>query len=100
VAEVVGWDDKQQLNQAKRHQLNRIIYLLQPTEGGVYMTSDRGQVCKNLLFVRRMKKLAKPFSVALLTKLSDGQPVSPKRETAGGWAYVRDPGEEWLRTYL
>ena len=101
VAEVVGWDNKQELSAPRLEQLNRIIRSLQPGEGGVYETAGpENRKCTNLLHVRRLKRLPKPFSVVLLTKVNDGKPVSPNRETSGGWAYVWNPEEAWLREYL
>jgi hypothetical protein len=96
-AEIVGWDDKRELGRAKREALVRIISPLQPTESGVYGETEAGDWdCVNLLYVRRLRKLAKPFSVGLLTSVNTGQPVSTGRTRAGGWVYVRDPGEAWL----
>jgi len=90
-AEIVGWDDKRALSDRKRHILNRIIYCLQQTEGGVYDASrtDEGESV-NLLHVRRLQRFESPFSVEHLIKISDGKPVSAGRTTAGGWAYVRN----------
>ena len=89
-AEIVGWDDKRALSPAKRHVLNRIIYCLQPGEGGVYdaSRSNEGRSV-NLLHVRRLRKLKKPFRVDRLVKSSDGKAVSPNRATAGGWSYIK-----------
>ena len=89
-AEIVGWDNKRTLSDSKRHVLNRIIYCLQPTEGGVYDASRTGEgKSVNLLHVRRLQRLESPFSVERLIKVSDGESVSAGRTTAGGWAYVR-----------
>ncbi len=90
--EIVGWDDKRTLSPGKRHVLSRLIYCLQPTEGGVYDAS-RSSAGKsvNLLHVRRLSKLKSPFRVDRLVKISDGRPVSANRTTSGGWSYVRDP---------
>lgn len=88
-AEIVGWDDKRTLSDSKRHVLNRIIYCLQPTEGGVYDASRTAEgKSVNLLHVRRVQRLESAFSVERLIKVSDGKPVSPGRTTAGGWVYV------------
>ena len=90
-AEIVGWDDKTALDEAKWKVLNRVISTLQPTEPGLYdasRTPDKQSI--NLLHVRRMQRLRQPFAVGELVKTSDGQPVSEARTTAGGWAYVRN----------
>ncbi len=89
-AEIVGWDDKRNLSKEKRKVLNRLIYTLQPNEGGLYDASrveDRESV--NLLHVRRLRRLAKPFNVSQLVKIADSELMSDRRTTAGGWAYVK-----------
>jgi hypothetical protein len=99
VGEIVGWDDKRKLGEQKRRLLNRIIYAFQWTEDGVYMEAA-GAECVNLLYVRRLRKLSRPFSVAELMLTSTGRPHSPDRTSAGGWSYVANPGEAWLKEFL
>jgi hypothetical protein len=99
--EIVGWDNKREIGWPKLRVLNRVIYVFQPTEDGVYMTSGPDAIeCVNLLYVRRLRRLSAPFSVNQLVKTSDSQPVSTARTTSGGWAYVENPGETWLDAYL
>jgi hypothetical protein len=101
VGEVVGWDDKREIDWRKRRVLNRVIYVFQPTEDGVYMRAGPNSIeCVNLLYVRRLHRLSSPFSVDQLIKTSDGQPVSTARTTSGGWTYVENPVEGWLEAYL
>jgi len=101
VCEIVGWDDKRQLRGKKLTLLNRIIYAFQWTEEGVYGYGyDEEHPCVNLLYVRRMKKLTKPFSVGELIVTSSGEPHSTDRSTAGGWSYVVNPGDAWLDEYM
>jgi len=100
-AEIVGWDDKRELSVEKRNVLNRLLYCLQPGEGGLYdaARTDEGKSV-NLLHIRRLSKLPSPFGVERLLKTSDGKPVSPNRSTSGGWSYVRlgdGAAEPWLR---
>ncbi len=88
-AEIVGWDDKLSLSDEKRHVLSRIIWTLQPREGGLYdLSKVPNAKSANLLHVRRLRKLQEPFEVSRLVKTNDGTPVSPDRTTAGGWSYV------------
>jgi len=90
-AEIVSWDDKLALPEEKHNAINRLIWTLQPGETGLYDASRvEGKRSVNLLHVRRMHKLEKPFTVSGLTKTSDGLPLSPERTTAGGWSYVYD----------
>jgi hypothetical protein len=89
-AEIVGWNDKRHLSEPKRRVLNRLICTLQPNEGGLY-DAARGENTEsvNLLHVRRVRRLSKPFSVSQLVNAGDTQPVSDKRTTAGGWVYIK-----------
>jgi 5-methylcytosine-specific restriction enzyme A len=90
-AEIVGWDDKRTLPEEKHNAINRLIWTLQPGETGLYDASRvEGKQSVNLLHIRRLRKLANPFTVTELTKTNDGLPVSPDRTTAGGWVYVHN----------
>ena len=93
-AEIVGWDYKRQLPGTERHRvLNRLICTLQPNEGGLYnlSQSESGDASVNLLHIRRLRKISKPFPVSQLTK-SEGGSVSDQRATSGGWAYIQTAG--------
>jgi hypothetical protein len=91
VAEVVGWDDKTEIPPEKSNVINRVIWTLQPSETGLYDASAvKGKASVNLLYVWRMRKLARPFSVSRLVKTSNDEAVSPERTRAGGWVYVRN----------
>ena len=87
-AEIVGWDNKREMPRAKRRVISRLIWTLQPEEGGLYDKSATAKGSVNLLHIRRLRELTKAFSVERLTKKSDGKRVSPKRTTSGGWTYV------------
>lgn len=87
VAEIVDWEDKRQVPPDRWSLLNKRIRKLQPEEKEIYKTV-RGLECRNLLSIRNLRQLAKPFSVAQLTKISDGQPLSSNRSRSGGWSYV------------
>jgi hypothetical protein len=86
--EIVGWEDKLALSRRKRRVLNRLIHTLQPREGGLYDKSAKGPSI-NLLYVRRMRRLKKPFSVSKLRNVFGGHSVSDARTTSGGWVYVQ-----------
>jgi hypothetical protein len=93
-AEIVGWDDKCELpkNRQRFNAIARLIWTLQPAEGGLYDASRvEGKASANLLHIRRLRKLLKPFQVSELIKTSDGQPISADRTTSGGWSYVHNP---------
>jgi hypothetical protein len=87
VAEIVHWEDKRQIPPDRLTLLNKRIKRLQPKEKEIYRTAGRGE-CVNLLSIRNLQQLAKPFSVAHLTKTADGQPLSSNRSRSGGWSYV------------
>jgi 5-methylcytosine-specific restriction protein A len=88
-AEIVGWNDKRELFEEACNVFNRLIWTLQPNEGGLYNASRvKGKPSVNLLHIRRLHEVVPPFSVTRLIKTSDNMPVSPDRSTAGGWAYV------------
>jgi len=89
-AEIVGWDDKRTLTDGKRKVLSRLLWTLQPFEGGLYDASQtEGGESVNLMHVRRVRKLPIPFSVSELIKIGDNEPVSDQRTTSGGWAYLK-----------
>jgi len=96
--EIVAWHDKRELTGRKREFIETIIRSFEPTENGVYPIQHDTE-CVNLLSVWRMRELSKPFSVADLVK-DNGEPVSTKRETAGGWTYVKYPTQEWLESHF
>ncbi|MFC2023426.1 hypothetical protein ACFLT5_01675 [Chloroflexota bacterium] len=98
--EIVGWDDKRSLEEPTLHTLNRVIYALQPNEGGVYGLGEAGKPdMVNLLHVRRLRRLSKLFSVAHLRLVSRGQPLSTGRTQPGGWSYVVNPDDTSLQPY-
>lgn len=85
-ADIVGWLDKRKLdkNGAEWKRIDKSI-----RDGGydpgIY-GAEEGMV--NLVFIRSLVKLAAPFSVASLIKISDGEPLSTNRTRSGGWSYV------------
>lgn len=88
--EIVGWDDKRQLTRGRWKAIERLLWTLQPTEGGLYdMSSAANGQSVNLLHVWRLQRLDQPFSVNQLAKFFGGGQVSPKRTTAGGWTYLK-----------
>jgi hypothetical protein len=88
-AEIVGWDDKGAISEDKRRVITRLIYVLQPTELGLYNASGDGTgLSTNLLHVRRLTRVHPGFSVERLIKVADNSPISPNRTTSGGWSYV------------
>ena len=79
--EVVGWDDKTTISPQKREVIDKVIKTLQAPEPGVY------DVGCNLIHIRRLVRVESPFSVDKLVKVSDDEPLSPNKWTAG-FSYV------------
>ena len=93
-ADIVCWEDKTLLDSSRRDAVDRTIKCFQRREGGLYEKSPTtGRPCLNLLSIQRLVKLVSPCSVANLTKISDGKPLSTNRTQSGGWSYVhsREP---------
>ena len=91
--EIVGWDDKTDMTARRRNVLNRLVHTLQPREGGLYDASrSKARQSVNVLSIRRLRRLKKPFKVTRLRKAEDAQTVSDNRTTAGGWTYVSADG--------
>jgi len=65
---IVGWDDKRKLKGAKRLVIETIIKTFQPDEGKLYALSPVAGFSLNLLHIRRLEKLKRPFGVDRLTK--------------------------------
>ena len=89
-ADIVGWEDKTDMSQARREELAGIINEFQPGEGGEHNEIPLIEWDSlNLLSIQRLVRLAQPFSVTELIKVSDGQPLSANRSRSGGWSPVR-----------
>ena len=89
-AEIVGWEDKRILSNEKRGVITTFLDTFQKNESGLYNATKSGTgESVNLLHIWRLQKLKNPFSVSSLIKISNNEPVSTKRETAGGWIYVK-----------
>ncbi len=87
-AEIVGIRDKNRLSDTERNVISKVIEQFQPTDDGLYMQVN-GRDCRNLLSVRYMHKLTKPFPVTDLILLDTLDHPSGPRTSPGGWWYVR-----------
>jgi hypothetical protein len=81
VGEVVGWEDKRTIASDTKVVFETLIKAFQPGETNLYAKGV------NILVVRRMVKLAAPFSVGHLVVRSTMEPLG-ERATAGNWAFV------------
>ncbi len=93
-AEIVGWDDKRIMSSSRKQVISRLIRALQPGEiqsnGDVLYNASKAADGEsvNLLHIRRLRHISPSFSVSLLQKMSDNQPLSTNRTQSGGWSYV------------
>lgn len=85
-ADIIGWEDKNELSEKRLGFLNGHIKLFQPKEGEIYF-EVKGRKCVNLISIRNLKQLANQLSTSNLIKASDGEPLKP-RTRSGGWSYV------------
>jgi 5-methylcytosine-specific restriction protein A len=89
MADIVGWENKQELSPERLAKLNRHIEEYQPSEIEIYGITGNGKKYINLISIINLKKLANQFSVENLVKVNDGKPLRP-RTRAGDWAYVNE----------
>ena len=92
-AEIVSWEDKRKLTQARRKKVNRQLSLYQKGETNLFEGLEEvGETAVNLLTIRNLLSLDSLYSTGLLTKCSDDLPLK-KRTRSGGWSEVYDIGE-------
>ncbi|MBV5313180.1 MAG: HNH endonuclease [Prolixibacteraceae bacterium] len=102
-AELIGWENKQELTSQRMAELEEHISQFQPKEEGIYLESS-GKKCVNLISIKNLRKLAHPIPVNRLFKISDGTALKPRTQ-AGGWSYVYplpsgDSGDYILKSVL
>ena len=83
---IVGWEDKQELNADRLFFLNNHIEKYQPGEKEIYMYINE-TLCKSLISVNDLIKLDGPIPVDGMVKVINDTPLKAKT-TAGGWSYV------------
>ena len=88
-ADIVGWENKEEINPNRLAELNSHIEKYQPGETEIYMIGGNNKPSINLISVRNMTRLERPIHVSHFIKLSDGKPLKP-RTTSGGWSYVKE----------
>jgi 5-methylcytosine-specific restriction endonuclease McrA len=82
VADIVGWENKQELSSSRLDFLNEHIFTFQPKEKSIY--TDKGI---NLISIINLKKLSQPIPVNQCFKISDGSQLKPRTQ-AGRWSYL------------
>ncbi|MEL0081444.1 MAG: HNH endonuclease [Gammaproteobacteria bacterium] len=88
-AEIIGWENKQEVDRARLVKLNDHIQKYQRGETEIYMHGGSGKPSVNLISVRNMERLETPIHVSSFVKLSNDKPLKP-RTTSGGWSYVKE----------
>lgn len=85
-ADIVGWENKKKISPERRNILNAHMTKYQPVEKEIYETA-KGKDCVNLISIRNMRKMANPFLISNLIKVSDGYPHKVRTQS-GRWSYV------------
>ncbi|MBC8213102.1 MAG: HNH endonuclease [Candidatus Marinimicrobia bacterium] len=80
-AKIVGWENKNEINEARREFLDNHIMKFQKGETEIY---EKGV---NLISIIELQKVQIPLSVQNFTKIDDNKPLKT-RTRAGGWSYV------------
>lgn len=89
IAEIVGWEDKQNIDPVRFQVLNDEITKHQKKEERIYLELDNGKKCANLISIRNLKKLNDKIKLSNLILISSGKPHKT-RTTSGGYSYVYD----------
>ena len=87
IAEIIGWEDKRELSEQRKLEVETALNNFQPDEGGLYLINDKGEQYANLITISNLRKLNRSIPVTNLTKISDGRPHGI-RSQAGGWSTV------------
>lgn len=92
IAEIVGWENKQELSPERFAFVDTQLRVTQPGEGGLYPEKS-GKKCMNLISITNLRKLSSPIPVNQIFKTSDGTSLK-SRSRAGGWSYVYPISQE------
>ncbi len=93
-AKIIRWEDKRELPEWRRQQVNKHLVRFQPGEVKLFRGIEEvGEKAVNLLTIRELKRLDTLYSTSLLRKVSDGLSLK-KRTRSGGWSEVCDLGDQ------
>lgn len=100
-AEIIGWEDKRQLTDIRKKEVNSFLIKNQPGEDGLYLLNKEGKEYVNLIKIRNLKKLKRAIPVTHLTKVSNKKPHGI-RSQAGGWStvYLLPSDNDVISSYL
>ena len=88
MAEIVGWENKLEIEEDRLQELNQHIATYQPGETEIYLYNDNGEPCTNLIAIRKLKRCNTPIHVSSFVKISNKEPLK-ERTRAGNWSYVK-----------
>lgn len=81
-AEIVKWEDKQNLSYERKVEVGVFLEAYQPKEVDLFQSDT-----KNLLTITNLCILINPVPVSRMIKLKNNQPLK-ERTRSGGWSYV------------
>ncbi len=88
IAEIIGWENKNELSKKRESFLNKRIKQYQPGEEEIYrVKNEQGNESVNLITIRNLERLTNNLSTQILIKKSDKLPLKT-RTRAGGWSEV------------
>ena len=82
VADIIGWENKQELKSERLAILNEHIKSFQPKETNIYQGKGI-----NLISIKNLRKLPQPIPVNQCFKICDGTQLKPRTQ-AGRWSYI------------
>jgi 5-methylcytosine-specific restriction enzyme A len=92
-AEIVRWEDKRELSDLRRREVQDHLRNCQSEEVDLFIGAQKaGEKGINLVSIRNLHRLETLYPTSLLRKISDGLPLK-KRTRSGGWSEVYDLGD-------
>jgi len=93
VADIVKWEDKREINEKRRNDVNEHLSEFQTGEQKLFTgEGEVGATAINLLSLRNLRRCESLQHVSILIKKSDGIALK-ERTRAGGWSEVYDEGD-------
>lgn len=88
-AEIIRWEDKQELSDSRRQIILRHLKKFQPKEAEDLNKKEAA----NLITIRNLRRLECQPSTNFLIKVRNGEPYEPRKPPGGGWSEVYDPSD-------
>lgn len=87
-AEIVKWENKQNLSNERKVEVSEFLKAYQPKEVDLFKSDT-----KNLLTITNLRVLINPVPVSRMIKINNNLPLK-ERTRSGGWSYVK-PLHNW-----